>query len=174
MHDDLRFPIGPFTPLANSEQTIAAAVREIELLPRRLRRAVAGLSDAQLDVPYRPDGWTVRQLVHHLADSHMNGVIRIKLALTEDTPAITPYDENAWARLADMRLPIDISLTLLEQLHARWVAVVRSVSLADLERTFFHPEHAQTMTIGYHTQNYAWHGRHHVAHITALRQRQGW
>jgi hypothetical protein len=172
--DDLRYPVGPFTPVATDAGVIAASTMDLEQLPNTLREAVRGLSDQQLDTPYRQGGWTVRQVVHHMADSHMNGLIRMKLALTEDNPTIKPYDENAWAQLADMSLPIDVSLALLEQVHVRWVALLRSLTPAQLERTFVHPEHGKTFTIGYHTQNYSWHSRHHVGHITALRGREGW
>jgi len=116
----------------------------------------------------------VRQVVHHVADSHMNGLTRTKLALTEDNPTIKPYDEAAWAELADTRLPIDISLTIIDGIHRRWVQVLRSLSAEQFERTFVHPEHGRTMTIGYQAQDYGWHSRHHVAHVTALRQREGW
>lgn len=174
MSDDLRYPVGPFAPVAETPAIIAAAVSDIEQLPAALHAAVHDLSETQLDTPYRPGGWTVRQVVHHVADSHMNGLIRTKLALTEDNPTIKPYDENAWALLADMKLPIDVSLTLIERLHIRWVAVIRSLTPTQLQRTFVHPEHSKTMTLGYHVQNYAWHSRHHVAHITTLRQREGW
>jgi hypothetical protein len=174
MSDDLRYPIGEFTPAGATADVIAAAISDIERLPVNLRAAVQGLNADQLETPYRPGGWTVRQLVHHLADSHLNGLTRTKLALTEDNPTIKPYDENAWALLADTRLPIDVSLKLIDQLHARWVAVFRSMTASQFQRTFVHPEHSKTMTVGYHVQDYAWHGRHHVAHITALRQREGW
>ena len=147
---------------------------EIAALPDRIRAAVAGLSDSQLDTPYRDGGWTVRQVVHHVADSHMNGFIRVKLALTEDNPTIKPYDENRWASLADMRLPVSVSLGLLDAIHARWVEIYRGMSSAEFGRTFFHPEHAQSMTLDQHVQDYAWHSRHHVAHITGLRERMAW
>jgi DinB superfamily len=172
--DDLRYPVGPFTPVATTADVIVAATTEIERLPNALREAVRGLSDRQVDTPYRPGGWTVRQVVHHVADSHMNGLIRMKLALTEDNPTVKPYDENAWAQLADMMMPIDVSLGLVEHLHARWVTLLRSLTPAQLERTFVHPGHGKTFTIGYHIQNYGWHSRHHVAHITELRRREGW
>ena len=174
MTDDLRYPVGRFTPAADTPDAIASAVADIERLPARLRDAVRGLTDRQLDTPYRPGGWTVRQVVHHVGDSHMNGLIRMKLALTEENPTIKPYDENAWSQLADMTLPVDVSLALIEQLHARWVAVLQALTSAQLQRTFVHPEHRKTMTVAYHVQNYGWHSRHHVAHITALRQREGW
>jgi len=174
MNIDLRYPLGPFNPVPENANVIAAAIRDIESLPASLRAAVNGLTDPQLDTPYRPGGWTVRQVVHHVADSHMNGLTRTKLALTEDNPTIKPYDEGAWAQLADAGLPIAISLPLIDGIHTRWVQVLRSLAPEQFQRTFVHPEHGQTMTIGYQAQNYGWHGRHHVAHITALRQREGW
>lgn len=174
MNIDLRYPVGPFKPLAETTAVIESAIRDIASLPAALRAAVSGLSDQQLDTPYRPDGWTVRQVVHHVADSHMNGLTRTKLALTEDNPTIKPYDEAAWAKLADTRLPIDISLTIIDGIHQRWVQVLRSLGAEQLGRTFVHPEHGRTMTIGYQVQDYGWHSRHHVAHVTALRQREGW
>ena len=174
MSIDLRFPVGPFSAVAETTDVIDGAIHDIESLPATLRAAVNGLTDQQLDTPYRPGGWTVRQLVHHVADSHSNGMTRTKLALTEDNPTIKPYDEAAWAELADTRLPIDLSLTILDGVHRRWVQVLRSLSPGQFARTFVHPEHGLTMTIGYQVQNYGWHSRHHVAHITALRQRQGW
>jgi hypothetical protein len=172
---DLSYPIGRFAPVTpGTPETRSAAIADIAALPRRMREAVAGLSDAQLDTPYRPDGWTVRQLVHHVADSHMNGFIRLKLALTEDTPTIKPYDEKSWANLPDARLPIEISLVILEHLHARWDAISRSLAPDQFLRTFLHPEMRQALTIDTHVQLYGWHSKHHVAHITALRQRAGW
>jgi hypothetical protein len=174
MTADLRYPVGPFAPLPDSPSVIAAAIDDIERLPAALRAAVRGLTDEQLAIPYRPGGWTVRQVVHHVADSHMNGLIRTKLALTEANPTIKPYDENAWVQLPDALFPIEISLGILDGIHARWVEVLRSLSVEQLQRTFVHPEHGLTMTIGYQVQNYGWHCRHHVAHITALRRREGW
>src|SRR5687767_8793097 len=175
MAADLRFPIGPFEPVEPATPAIrGAAIADIAALPSQLRAAVTGLTDQQLDTPYRDGGWTVRQVVHHLADSHINGFIRVKLALTEDHPTIKPYDENLWARLPDARLPIDVSLPLIEAVHARWVVVYRGMSPADFARTFFHPESGITFTLDRHVQDYSWHGRHHVAHITALRQRLEW
>ena len=172
---DLRYPIGRFDydtpgdPARRSE-----AVATIAELPARLREAVEDLSDAQLDTRYRPDGWTVRQVVHHLADSHMNGLIRTKLALTEDVPTIKPYDENAWSMHPDMRLPIAVSLGLLDGVHARWSVLWRSLQDADFARRFSHPELGRAVTLETQLQSYAWHSRHHVAHITRLRQREGW
>jgi len=174
MSSDLRYPVGSFTPIAETPGATETALRDIETLPVRLRAAVEGLNDRQLDTAYRPGGWTVRQVVHHIADSHMNGFIRTKLALTESNPTIKPYDEAAWARLPDAGLPIEISLPIIDGIHTRWVLVLRSLTPDQQQRTFVHPEHGQTMTIAYQVQNYGWHGRHHVGHITALRQRQGW
>jgi hypothetical protein len=173
--DELRYPVGRFTPAAEwTPEVRAAALHDIAVLPERMRAAVKELNDRQLDTPYRPGGWTVRQVVHHVADSHMNGFARIKLALTEETPAIKPYDENAFATLADMRLPVGISLNLLDALHARWMAVYAGMSEDQFTRAFFHPELDETFTLARHAQLYAWHSRHHVGHITSLRQRQEW
>jgi hypothetical protein len=173
--DDLRYPVGQFTAVRATEEVRDAAVQDLIALPQRMRDAVAGLSDAQLDTPYRPGGWTVRQVVHHVPDSHLNAYIRMKLALTEPMPTIKPYDEKAWATLADTRLPVAVSLQLLESVHVRWAAIIRSLTPADLSRTFHHPEFPDgPLTLDYMLQSYAWHSRHHVAHITALRQRQGW
>jgi len=169
---DLRYPIGKAdttSPLAAGER--AQKIDAIAALPAQLRRAVAGLNDAQLDTPYRPGGWTVRQLVHHVADSHMNGLIRVKLALTEDNPTIKPYDEKAWTELPDNRhLPVELSLQLLEALHERMVHMLRSVPPAYFERSILHPENGP-MTLDQMLALYACHGPHHVAHVTRLRAR---
>ncbi len=171
---DLSYPIGRFDPSAPVDPARRApAIEAIAQLPARMREAVAGLSEERLDTRYRPGGWTVRQVVHHVADSHMNGLIRTKLALSENVPTIKPYDENAWSTLADMRLPIAISLGLLDGIHARWEAVWRALRPADFAREFRHPE-IGVMTVDAQLQSYAWHSRHHVAHITSLRQREGW
>jgi uncharacterized damage-inducible protein DinB len=172
--NDLRYPIGRFIPPATSGSGIRAAhIETLRLLPERLRAAVAGLSDAQLDTPYREGGWTVRQVVHHLADSHANGYIRFKLALTEDWPTIKPYDQAAWAELADSKLPIGVSLTLVEALHARWVALLESLTAEDFRRGFVNPESGRA-NLATALAIYDWHARHHTAHITGLRARQGW
>jgi len=172
---DLSYPIGKF----DFDATVSAAavpqlIDEIAAAPHKLRAAVTGLSEAQLDTPYRPDGWTVRQVVHHVPDSHLNAYTRFKLGLTESEPTIRPYFEDRWARLADVRLtPIDTSLALLDSLHERWVLLLRSLSASDLERTIQHPEYGHfdlKKLIGL----YAWHGQHHTAHVTSLRQRMGW
>jgi hypothetical protein len=171
--DDLRYPIGhfspPATPLAGQR---LAQIDTLQLLPERLRAAVKGLSDTQLDTPYRDGGWTVRQLVHHIADSHMNSYVRFKLALTEDWPTIKPYDEAAWALLPDSVLPIETSLVLLAALHDRWVALLESMSDADFQRGFNHPERGR-QNLATALALYDWHSRHHTAHITSLRARQG-
>jgi uncharacterized damage-inducible protein DinB len=172
--DDLRYPIGRFKPPETSTPAMRAAQMEtLRQLPERLRDAVRGLSDAQLDMPYREGGWTVRQVVHHLGDSHANSFIRFKLALTEDWPTIKPYDEAAWARLADSALPIDGSLIFIDALHARWVALLESLSDADFERGFIHPEMGR-QKLANSLAVYDWHARHHTAHITRLRERRGW
>lgn len=174
MSEELSFPIGRFdrhAPITPEMRT--SAIDAIAGLPKAIRAAVAGLRDQQLDTPYRPGGWTVRQLVHHVADSHMNGFIRAKLALTEDNPTIKPYEQDEWARLADMALPIDVSLNMLDGIHLRWATVWRAVTPGQLTRTFQHPE-IGPLTLDQHLQLYAWHSRHHVAHITALRKREGW
>ena len=172
--DDLRYPVGKFRfPESVSPADLAEYLDQIAEAPARLRAAVAGLSDAQLDTPYREGGWTVRQVVHHVPDSHMNSYTRFRLALTEDSPMIKPYDEARWAELADARLPVEPSLTLLESLHARWVPLLRSLSAGDWKRTFRHPE-LGVVSLENNAALYAWHGRHHVGHITSLRARMHW
>lgn len=173
---DLRFPIGPFErrDLLNPDER-RAMIDTIAAAPARMREAVAGLSDEQLDTPYRDGGWTVRQVVHHVPDSHLNAYTRLKLALTEDDPLIRPYDEALWAGLSDSRdTPIEISLTLLESLHARWVTLLRSLSDDDFRRTLRHPDHSGILTLDWLVAMYEWHSRHHVAHITSLRERMSW
>ena len=172
---DLRYPIGPFEWQGpNTEDQRRRFIDQIEETPAKLRAAVEGLSAGQLDTSYRPGGWTVRQVVHHLPDSHLNSYTRFKLALTEDEPAIKPYNEGAWAELPEARTaPIEISLALLESLHRRWVLMLRSRSASDFGRAFQHPELGR-MTLDKTLALYAWHGRHHVAHITSLRERMGW
>jgi uncharacterized damage-inducible protein DinB len=172
--DDLRYPIGRFAPPASSlPETRAAQILTLRLLPERLRAAVHGLDAAQLDTPYRDGGWTVRQLVHHVADSHAMSYTRFKLALTEDWPTISPYNEAAWANLADSRLPVDVPLALIAALHARWVALLESLSDEDFSKGYKHPERGP-QSLATALALYDWHSRHHTAHITALRVRQGW
>ena len=172
---DLRYPIGKFQydgPLTDDQKR--ALVVEISQVPAEMRAAVNGLSEAQLDTPYRPGGWTVRQTAHHVPASHMNAYIRFKLALTEEDPTIKPYAEDRWAELADTKAtPVEVSLTMLDSLHDRWVRLLRSLGPADWQRTFRHPE-LGSMTLEKTLALYAWHGRHHVTHITALRARKGW
>ena len=175
MSEDLRFPIGQFdknieiSPSARSERiTIIADV------PKNLEAAVAGLSESQIDTPYRPDGWTIRQTVHHIADSHSNAVTRFKLALTEDEiPTIKPYHEDRWAELGDNTLSVDVSLKLVDGLHARWAALLGSMTDDDFTKKFNHPETGE-WTLEAVLALYAWHSRHHTAHITHLRERSGW
>ncbi len=171
---DLRYPIGKFKYDGLTEDQNRTFLDEIAQTPAKMRAAVKGLSDAQLDTPYRPDGWTVRQVVHHVPDSHINSYVRFKLALTEDEPTIKPYAEDRWAELADTKTtPVDVSLMLLESLHDRWVRLLRSLTPEEWKRTFRHPE-IGAMTLEKTLALYAWHGRHHVAHITGLRERNGW
>jgi hypothetical protein len=172
---DLRYPIGqPSMGPAPSAEQRAVWIDQMAEAPARLREAVAGLTDAQLATPYRPEGWTVRQLVHHVADSHMNGYVRLKLALTEDEPTVKTYDQECWVTLGDISVvPVEISLQLLEALHVRWVAAWRSLSAEQFGRRFRNPE-LGLVTLGTHLGIYAWHGRHHAAHITELRRRNGW
>jgi hypothetical protein len=175
MMTDLRYPIGKFRydGPPNDEQK-RQFIDEIARTPASLRDAVSPLSDQQLDTPYRPGGWTVRQVVHHLPDSHMNSYVRFKLALTEDDPTIKPYAEDRWAELGDSQAtPIETSLTLLETLHGRWVALLRSLTPEQWKRNFRHPD-LGPMSLEKNLALYAWHGRHHVAHITGLREREGW
>lgn len=172
---DLRYPIGRFTyDGAWSEELKMAFLDDVAQTPAKLRAAVQGLSETQLDTPYRPGGWTVRQVVHHLPDSHLNSYVRFKLALTEDEPTIKTYAEDRWAALADSKVtPIEVSLALLDSLHDRWVRLLRSLAPEDWKRTFRHPE-LGAMTLEKALALYAWHGRHHVSHITGLRKREGW
>ena len=175
MTNDLRYPIGPFKFEGNlSDEQIRKAIDDIAQTPGRLRAAVDGWSAEQLDTPYRTEGWTVRQVVHHLPDSHLNSYIRFKLALTEDQPTIKPYDEHQWSNLSDARTaPPEISLDLLEALHRRFVMVLKALDANDLARTFLHPE-LGSVSLEKNIALYAWHGRHHVAHITSLAERMGW
>jgi uncharacterized damage-inducible protein DinB len=173
---DVRYPIGKFDwNITVSEADYPRLIAEIAAAPAALRSAVAGLSREQLETPYRPGGWTVKQVVHHVPDSHMNAYTRFKLALTETEPTIKPYEEDKWAELPDsQRVPIEVSLDLLDALHTRWVTLLRAIDGADFTRTLRHPEHNRIMTLGQLLALYAWHGRHHVAHITSLRKREEW
>jgi uncharacterized damage-inducible protein DinB len=173
--DDPRYPVGNFEPPAHVDvEDRARYIREIERLPAQMRAAVAGLHDAQLDTPYRDGGWTIRQVVHHLPDSHMNSYVRFRLALTEDEPTIRPYFEDRWATLPDAsRAPVAVSLDLLEALHKRWALLLHAIEGDQWKRTFRHPERG-LMTIETNLALYAWHGRHHLGQVTSLLARQGW
>jgi uncharacterized damage-inducible protein DinB len=176
MSDDPRYPVGKFNRPSGSltAHERQSLIDQIAATPSRMREAVAGLNESQLDTPYRDGGWTVRQVVHHVPDSHMNAYTRVKLALTEEQPTIKPYDEAAWAKLNDVRdTPIETSLVLLETLHQRWDTILRAMTETDFERTLMHPEHG-VMTLDALIAMYAWHGRHHVGHITSLRSRSNW
>lgn len=172
---DLRYPVGEFTfegTLSNQQRQ--ACIDEIAATPGKMRAAVEGLTDEQIDTPYRPEGWTVRQVVHHVPESHLHSYTRFKLAITEEEPIIKTYYEERWAELDDARTaPIEMSLNLLDALHERWVWFLRSLKEADFQRTFRHPE-LGVVSLDKNIALYAWHGRHHVAHITALRERNGW
>ena len=173
--DDLRYPVGLWErPAQLSESERAAATAVIAGLPRAMRDAVAGLTPAQVETPYRPDGWTVRQVVHHVPESHMHAYCRFKFALTETHPTIKPYDEGTWSALPDQPVAtIESSLMLLDGLHQRWTALLSVMTPAQFARTLFHPENGETR-LDQMLAHYAWHSRHHLAHITALRQRKGW
>ncbi|HKS23388.1 MAG TPA: bacillithiol transferase BstA [Thermoanaerobaculia bacterium] len=172
---DPRYPVGKYERRdVLTEDERAAMIEQIAATPQKLREAVAGLTPQQLETPYREGGWTLRQVVHHIPDSHMNSYVRFKLALTETTPTIRPYDEARWAELPDsVDTPPETSMQLLESLHDRWVRLLRSMSTDDFRRTLSHPENG-LMTLDAMVALYAWHGRHHVAHITATRERNGW
>jgi len=172
---DPRFPVGKFQyEAAPTEDQRQVLLQQIDDTPKNLRAAVKGLSDSQLDTPYREGGWTVRQLVHHVPDSHLNAYVRFKLALTENDPTIKTYEEARWAELPDTQAtPIDVSLTLLESLHDRWIRLLRSLTPADWKKTFRHPA-LGPMALEKTLALYAWHGRHHVAHVTELRKQKSW
>jgi uncharacterized damage-inducible protein DinB len=171
MITDPRFPIGKFDPTNYSSR--ATNTQIIAELPSRLRSAVDDLSDEQLEAPYRDGGWTLRQTVHHIADSHINSICRFKLALTEEAPTIRPYHEDRWAELADSRMPVDISLKIIEGVHSRWASLLESMTEDDYTREFIHPE-TGSWTLEKVLAMYAWHSLHHTAHITSTRQRLGW
>jgi uncharacterized damage-inducible protein DinB len=174
MTTDLRYPIGKWIPPEGdlSPATRAALIADIATLPAQVREAVAGLSEAQLDKPYRPNGWSLRQVVHHVADSHANGFIRHKLALTEQNPTIKPYDEERWAELPDAKLPIEVSLRMIDAIHQRWAALLGALPTERFRTPYQHPQ-SGPQTLDSSLSNYSWHGRHHVAHISELRRREG-
>ncbi|HXG71935.1 MAG TPA: putative metal-dependent hydrolase [Gemmatimonadaceae bacterium] len=173
---DLKYPVGKFdfdAPISEADHP--RLIDEIAATPGALRAAVKGLSRDQFETRYRPGGWTVKQVVHHVPDSHMNAYTRFKLALTEDEPTIKPYDEAKWAELPDsQKVAAEVSLRMVEAIHERWVSLLRSMDSADFRRGFHHPDHGRVLTLQRVLGMYAWHGRHHVAHITTLRDREGW
>ena len=175
MSEDLRFPIGKFNP----PQEVPPEMREkfiqtIEELPEKFRQAVSGLNEEQIDMPYRPEGWTIRQLVHHVADSHINSFCRFKLGLSEEIPTIKPYDEALWAEMPDSKnAPINLSLNLIDGIHARWTMLLKSMTEEDFAREINHPERG-TMSLNVLLALYDWHSRHHTAHVTNLRERNNW
>jgi hypothetical protein len=174
--EKLKYPIGHFSPPEPiTEEDIKSYISDIEELPGKLKNLVSNLSEEQLNTAYRPKGWTVKQVIHHIADSHMNAYIRFKLALTEDTPTIKPYYEDKWAELADSKnTSIDVSLKLLESLHERWINLLKSMTKKDFEKSFFHPEHGKEFSLDEVAGMYSWHSKHHFAHIEELKKRKGW
>jgi uncharacterized damage-inducible protein DinB len=172
---DPRYPIGKYLEEPFSEVQRKQWLSDIRYLPGQIEHSIQNLDEAQLDTSYREGGWTIRQVVHHVADSHMNAYIRFKLGLTENNPTIKPYEEALWAELADTKtVPINVSLTLLHALHLRWVAVLEAMSDTDFTKTVFHPEKKQDLTLWNLFGSYAWHGKHHLAHITTLRKQKNW
>lgn len=173
--DDLRYPIGKFQPQETyNADDLKSFIARIEALPSKLEAAVKGMSDQQLDTPYRDGGWTVRQLIHHVPDSHMHAYIRTKWTITESTPLIKAYDEKAWAETPETRLAPEISLTVLKSIHAKWVELLKRIPKDDLKKEFTHPETKKNVPIERLIHTYAWHGDHHLAHITSLKERMGW
>jgi len=172
----LRFPIGEYSPQTNiTDADIKEYIETIEAFPGKLRNAVNNLTDKQLDTPYRPNGWTIRQVVHHVGDSHMNSFMRFKLALTEDTPTIKPYFEDRWAELEDYKsTPLEVSLALLDNLHKRWIILLKSLTPEQIKRKFYHPEHSREIPLDELMCLYAWHSEHHLAHITKLKEKMNW
>jgi hypothetical protein len=171
----LRYPVGNFIrgTKAETPERLSACIAAIEAFPDNLRAEVFGLNEAQLNTPYRPGGWTVKQVVHHLADSHMNALIRFKLALSEDGPTIKPYLQDRWCEQADVALPVAPSLMILDGVHLRWVALLKSMSAADFDRTYYHPEQQRSMPLNEVIELYVWHGRHHLTHVVGANDRNG-
>lgn len=173
--EDLRYPIGKYEPKPYSGKQREEWLADVRFLPQAIEAAIHNLDEAQLQTSYRDGGWTVHQVVHHLADSHINAYCRFKLGYTENAPTIRPYEEALWAETSDVKnLPVNISITLLYALHTRWWEFLKSLTAEDYNRTVFHPEQKKELTLWFLLGSYAWHGRHHVAHITSLRERKGW
>lgn len=175
MADIFKYPIGEYEIKPFSTEQKDEWIRDIENLPQLLENEVLNLDEPQLNTPYREGGWTVKQLVHHVADSHMNAYIRFKLGLTEDNPSIKPYREELWAEMEDTKnLPVNISLTILHALHLRWYQIIKNINEEQWGRTVVHPQHGKKMTLWELLGMYAWHGKHHTAHVKALRMRMKW
>ncbi len=174
--ENLKFPIGHFEkPTTISKEIISSYIQNIASFPKRLKKEVIHLTDVQLDTEYRPNGWTIRQVVHHCADSHANSLIRLKLTLTEENPIVKPYFEERWAELIDSKtFPIESSLQMLKGIHARWTVLLNNLTTKDLERTFIHPEHGKEFRLDENIGIYAWHCNHHLAHITNLKELKNW
>jgi hypothetical protein len=173
--EELKYPIGKFIPQPFSPERRKEWLLDIETLPMQVEAAISNLDEAQLETPYRPGGWTVKQLVHHIADSHMNAYIRFKLGLSEELPTIKTYDENSWANMKDTELvPVNVSTTLLHALHRRMLVLLEHISETDFNREIYHPEQKRNISLWNLLGIYAWHSRHHVAHINKLREREGW
>lgn len=172
---DPSYPIGKFQPKESyTAEELNSFIARIESLPARLESAIKGMTDQQLDTPYRDGGWTVRQVVHHVPDSHMNSYIRVKWTLTEETPLIKAYDEKSWALTPETKLPPDISISFLKALHVKWTALLKRLTPDDLKKSFIHPESKKNIPLDRLIHLYAWHGDHHLAHITTLKERMGW
>lgn len=175
MSDDLRYPIGQYEPKPFSTELKEEWLADIKFLPQAIEHAITNLNEAQLQTPYRDGGWTIHQVVHHVADSHINAYCRFKLGYTEEKATIRPYEEKLWATTADVQnLPVNISITLLHALHQRWFEFLNSFTGEDYQRTIYHPEHKKEFTLWHLLGMYAWHSRHHTAHITSLRERMNW
>lgn len=173
--DVLKYPIGRFkVPHSISDKMLRGWIEEIEALPTLMSQAVKGLTEEQLNTPYRPEGWTLRQVVHHVADSHINSYVRFKWALTEEIPTIKAYNEQTWARLEDYSAPVEISLALLTALHTRWTLLLKSLSAEQFKLKFVHPESGAKISLDINTALYAWHGKHHLAHIEGVTKRMKW
>ena len=173
--EELKYPVGHYkAPEVFTKEILEQSISVIEDFPKKIKMEVEGLTKAQLDVPYRPDGWTITQVVNHCADSHMNALIRVKMALTEETPIIKPYRQELWAELADGTMPIHFALLTIEGTHARWVTVLRSLTEEQWKKEFIHPEKGRALSLKEAAGSYAWHCEHHLAHVTNLKKRMGW